>query len=300
VTGPRRETVAGPDAAVYPLMEKRAGIRYLAADNNTFVAGSRRETVLTTIAATATHGRAATGSVAVAPIKTRRAAGHVQGPTHSVGIRAQEVKHATAAATTTMIITRRYGVTAVTTRTANLPHVDDIRRRRQNDKTTATATRGATVTGGICSMATVCRNQTRIGEEVLSDNDQRAAASTAMIVRRTIAALSISSRKGPRFQNRPQHRFREGSGACQQATSAWHIHGQASHSGEGVDIAGPNKLGHANVDSHGPIVEKVTAAPNDRAARHGEGDTCVNIAIGELKIAVCRRVYRPIRIAGHH
>ena len=104
-------------------------------------------------------------------------------------------------------------------------------------KHATTATRGATVTGGICSIATVCRNQTRIGEEVLSDNDQRAAASTAMIVRRTIAARSIPSRKGTRFQNRPQHRFREGSGSCQQATATWHIHGQASLSGEGVEVA---------------------------------------------------------------
>jgi hypothetical protein len=209
------------------------------------------------------------------------------------------VNHTAAATTTTMIITSRLGVTAVTTRTANRTHVDDIRPRRQNDKTTAPAAGGATVTGGIYSIATICRNQTRIGKEVLSDNDQRAAASTAMIVRRTIAALSIPSRKGTRIQNRPQHCFREGSGSCKQATAAWNIHGQASLSREGVEIAGPNKLGHAKVDNHVPIVEKVTAAPNDGAARHGKGDTHVNIAIGELKIAVSRRCYRPIRIAGY-
>jgi hypothetical protein len=209
------------------------------------------------------------------------------------------VDHAAAAAAAAMIITCRLGVTAVTTRTANRTHIDDIRPRRQNDKTAAADTRGATVTGGIYRIATIGRNQTRIGKEILSDNGQRATASTAMIVRRAIAALSIPSRKGTRFQNRPQHRIREGSGACEQAAAAWNIQGQASLSGEGVEIAGPNELGHAKVDDHIPVVEKVTAAPNDGSARHGEGDTHVNIAIGELKIAVCRWGYRPIRIAGH-
>jgi hypothetical protein len=58
----------------------------LAADDDTYAASSGRETVLPTIAATATHRRAATGIAADAPIKARRAAGHVQGSTNRVGI----------------------------------------------------------------------------------------------------------------------------------------------------------------------------------------------------------------------
>jgi hypothetical protein len=67
-------------------VEHSAGIRYLAADDHTNAAGSGRETVLTAIAASATHCRAATGVAADAPIKARRSAGQVQGTANRVGI----------------------------------------------------------------------------------------------------------------------------------------------------------------------------------------------------------------------
>jgi hypothetical protein len=75
------------------------------------------------------------------------------------------------------------------------------------------------------------------------------------------------------------------------------MHSQTPLRREGVRVAGPNILRHAEVDDQVPVVDKGATAPNDGSTWHGKGDASGNTAIGKLKIAVCRRYYGPIRIA---
>jgi hypothetical protein len=113
------------------------------------------------------------------------------------------VDHAAAAATTAMIITTSLGITAITTSTANRTCVGDISRCRENDKTaTATAT-GAAITEGIRSIAAICCNPTVIDNATFSSDAQRAAAGTAMIVRRSIATFPIAPCVGTGAEDRP-------------------------------------------------------------------------------------------------
>jgi hypothetical protein len=113
------------------------------------------------------------------------------------------VDHTATATTTTMIITTRRGITAITTRTANRTCVGDTGRGRENDQTATAAATGAAITDGIWSIAAIGCNPTVIDNATCSSDAQRAAAGTAMIVRRSIATFPIAPGVGTGVEERP-------------------------------------------------------------------------------------------------